>query len=188
MAKTLKCVQIDDMMHAKLPPALFHAVQQSRRMSTATYKGLDPFMQQNDFKLGLEIGRNLGWSAVMFALFNPEARLISIDIEHDPRCEEVFKHMGVADRIDVITGDSHKHETYPRGWSGYGYFLIDGDHTAAGAAKDWEMAQWLTSKGSFVLFDNLQHSDGCGKAFDQIVKSGQYVTQRPQAGLGIVQM
>ena len=130
-------------------------------------------MADQRFYSGLEIGRSAGWSALMFAFFNPTARLDTIDTVDEPRNQRVFNLMGVAERIRIIVGDSGSRRTY-RGCGKYDYILIDGAHSYEAARADWCICRELALPGAKVLFDNLNHPTGCGRVWSEITEFPVY--------------
>jgi predicted O-methyltransferase YrrM len=134
-----------------LSPELVKFMQTHKKINPNRFEGLHSLFIQHDFKVGLEIGRNSGYSAVAFTTFYPKATLDSIDIRGRHQHKKVFEAMGVADRINIIVGNS---TSIPESKI-YDYVLIDGDHSYRGAKKDWERIQPHICQGSFVIFDDI---------------------------------
>lgn len=152
-------------IHVNLPTSISSKFQRRPGMHPSRWNALNNFFRQNKFKSGLEFGRATGYTAVLFTLLYPEATIDSIDSKDHPWQTTFFELMGVKDRINVITGISW--ESIPKDKK-YDYVLIDGDHTYAGAKKDWQSIQNNLLPGAIVLFDDLTHKKGCGKVYEEI--------------------
>lgn len=117
----------------------------------------------------LEIGVRQGQSTrtILGALADRgSGRLTSIDVRDrtDRIPEELRPHWRHA------VGDSHSQDVYKEAAAGmmFDLILIDGDHSASGVRKDWEMYAPHVSPGGFVIFHDIinpNDPEGGVKAF-----------------------
>lgn len=122
----------------------------------------------------LEIGTNLGFSAMMQLQSNPNANLTTFDINPwkvhgarmdmtDPFLQKITAQgllkLMYGDRIEYKIDSSLNIIKYPRLLAkNYSYVFIDGDHTYDGARKDIKNAlEFLNTK--YILIDNLNISE-----------------------------
>ena len=180
----MTCAELDRLICARLSTASAKWILDSPRLYPIDHAAIDTFMSKHDFHSGLEIGRAAGWSAMMFTFFNPTAQLDTIDIVDEPRCQHMFEILGVADRIRIIVGDSKVERTYAS-CGKYDYILIDGDHQYESALSDWQFCRKLALPGAKVLFDNLDHPAGCGRAWAEIT---EFPTWKLTPRLGVVEI
>lgn len=120
--------------------------------------------REDNFESILEIGRHMGHSLGLFKYLWPDSRIVSIDIVPRKEALAVIDLFDARDSIELIDGDVSKLDSSEI----FDLVLIDGDHTHSGARADWEGIQQNISKGSIVVFDDLDHPLGCGKAFYEI--------------------
>lgn len=163
----MTCEKIDRLIRQRLPVTLAAWVLNSAKMLTGDYPFIDETVGLGAFNQGLEVGRDAGWSALMFTLMNPKARLISIDIQGFTLNKAVFTDLGVAHRIDCRTGDS-RDEAMWKNVPKLDYALIDGAHDYETAKSDWDHIVAAAGPGCCVLLDNLDHPAGCGRVFEEI--------------------
>lgn len=70
--------------------------------------------------------------------------------------------MGATGFITFVRGDSAS-QIPQRCREGIEFALVDGDHTYAGAERDWRAITPLMARRSVAYFDNMGHIDGCGR-------------------------
>jgi predicted O-methyltransferase YrrM len=124
----------------------------------------------NHFNSILEIGRSHGHSFGLFRWLSPDSMIVSID----PHPTDT------ADQIAALTSgpfqfiNSTSDEAFRLGLGTYfDLILIDGNHHEAHARRDWENVLTVASHGAVVIFDNLDHQQGCGKVFHKIEDGGR---------------
>ena len=124
-------------------------------LSRACHKSAPWFFScEKQFNKILEIGRCKGHSLAIFKLLWPDSYLLSIDTILHPEVAKVLDHFKGKGITKLLHGDVRKlNET-----TIFNLVFIDGDHTQAGALKDW-------NGRSVVVFDDLDHGYGCGKVF-----------------------
>jgi predicted O-methyltransferase YrrM len=126
---------------------------------------------EGNFRSILEIGRHKGHSLGLFKYLWPNSKIVSIDIEEHKEVFGILDLFDAHNSVDLINGNISSLSTDEI----FDFVLIDGDHYYHSAKKDWEGIQKNISKGSIVLFDDLDHPCGCGKAFREIEHS--YTTE-----------
>lgn len=136
---------------------------------------------KGDFKSILEIGRDKGHSLGLFKHLWPESKIISIDIVEHKEVFGILDLFKAHDSVKLINGGISNLRTEKI----FDLVLIDGDHSYSGAKKDWEGIQQNIKEGSIVIFDDLDHPGGCGRAFFEVVSKGSYRTEQIEA-MGIV--
>ena len=94
-------------------------------------------------------------------------RLMTFDLEASDLAPCLWANLGAADQITFVRGDSGIMVRQCAG-SNQEFVLIDGDHTYAGAQRDWEAIHPLLAHRSVVFFDNMRHSGGCGRFFETL--------------------
>tara|TARA_R110000824_G_scaffold132206_2_gene294540 strand:- start:216 stop:740 length:525 start_codon:yes stop_codon:yes gene_type:complete len=131
-------------------------------LSRACHKSAPWFFScEKQFNKILEIGRCKGHSLAIFKLLWPDSYLLSIDTILHPEVAKVLDHFKGKGITKLLHGNVRKlNET-----TIFNLVFIDGDHTQAGALKDWNGIQKNIKKGSIVVFDDLDHGYGCGKVF-----------------------
>lgn len=109
-----------------------------------------------------EIGAARGGNLYLFASATAvDARILSLDIDYPP--ERLASHplLGKSgQQIACLGGDSHSVEMLDRvkQWlagARFDFLFIDGDHSLAGVAKDFEMYSPLVRKGGLVAFHDI---------------------------------
>jgi predicted O-methyltransferase YrrM len=117
----------------------------------------------------LEIGTaNGGTLWLLTRVASPDAVLVSVDL---PRVapdvgyadwrERVYASFGKSgQRVSLIRGDSHRHDTFERVRAALDgrtvdFLLIDGDHSYEGVRADWEMYRALLSPHGVVAFHDI---------------------------------
>lgn len=107
---------------------------------------------------GLEIGFNMGNSALIMLLYNPEFRLTIVDICYWPYTIPCFQHLRqkFGDRITMHSGDSRnvlptlvKQE--------FDFIHIDGSHDIGIARSDLIHSHRLLLEGGTLLFDDTDY-------------------------------
>lgn len=134
---------------------------EARSMISSVFKVLRPaFLIETGTFHGLT-------SAFMWRLCDmneKRLKVMTFDIEASNLAPRLWRNIGAADDITFVPGDSGA--MIPQyAESCQEFVLIDGDHTYAGAKRDWEAIQPLLADRSIVFFDNMSHSSGCGRFF-----------------------
>jgi predicted O-methyltransferase YrrM len=124
--------------------------------------GLLRLLERTPPRRVLEIGGRRGGTLVLFtAVASRDARLLSLDLAYDPLQVDVNGRLGAAGQdVRALQGDSHAATTLERvrGWLGaepVDFLFIDGDHSFAGVAKDFEMYGPLVKTGGTVAFHDI---------------------------------
>jgi predicted O-methyltransferase YrrM len=103
------------------------------------------------------LGRNLGY----------KPRIYTFDLADSTLAPRLWNRLGAAASIIFRRGDSALMipQTCVKGLE---FALIDGDHTYAGAKRDWQAIEPLLNVRSAVFLDNMEHADGCGRFFSEL--------------------
>lgn len=120
----------------------------------------------NHFHSILEIGRDHGHSFGLFRWLARESYIVSID----PKPTETAER--IAELLDgpYLFLNMKSDDAFEQG-SVVGYYdliLVDGNHHEAAARRDWENVLKVAAHQAVIIFDNLDHKDGCGKVFHDI--------------------
>lgn len=101
----------------------------------------------------LEIGFNVGGSALMFLSINPELNYCSIDINRSEKSIDFLEKK--FEGFNFFQSDSQ--DLAIRNWhEGIADLIfIDGDHTPEGVTSDIEIS--LAFKPKYILFDDVRH-------------------------------
>src|SRR5439155_21118795 len=62
-----------------------------------------------------------------------------------------LKKNNLADKVELLTGDSHDSEVRP---NSYDLIFVDGDHSYEGAARDYELCKKGVKPGGYLAFHN----------------------------------
>ncbi|HXD31062.1 MAG TPA: class I SAM-dependent methyltransferase [Pyrinomonadaceae bacterium] len=130
--------------------AIFQVLQPGRIVETGTYHGLtSAFM----WKLGEHIGK--------------VPQINTFDIAESSLAAGIWSALGASDDIRFNKGDSGAliSNVCPKDQE---FVLIDGDHSYAGAERDWSAVKPKLSSRCVVLFDNMSHGAGCGRFFSTL--------------------
>jgi len=115
-----------------------------------------------DAKNILEIGRFKGHSLGLFRFICPDAKVVSIDTVNHKEATAIAEHFGGCELVNG-TSDKLKKRT-----DKFDFILIDGDHSYKWAKRDWDNVQNVLGSPCIVVFDDLDHGYGCGKAFYEL--------------------
>jgi len=148
----------------------------------------------------LEVGVYLGGTLALWRRLWPHARLIGVDLSPGPcpPCEERRAHrdcprrriseaLGGWPNGRLLVGDSHEQSSRDRvaSWLpaipdfGCDFLLIDGDHSAAGVRRDFELYAPLVRAGGAIVLHDV-----AGDAFPGVVELwGQLAESEPAAFL-----
>jgi cephalosporin hydroxylase len=109
-----------------------------------------------------EIGSAEGGTLFLFAqAARPDARLLSIDVRNAPERVERFRSLvRPGQQLTCFDGNSHDLEVVRRfrDWLGSDrleFLFIDGDHTAEGVERDFEMYGPSVRNGGLVAFHDI---------------------------------
>jgi predicted O-methyltransferase YrrM len=120
-----------------------------------------------EFPRILEIGRSHGHSFGLFRWLSPTSTVVSID----PRPTKTAQR--VADLSDgpyQFINKSSDNAFREGVGDNFNLILIDGDHRRRGASRDWRNTLHVAAPGAIVIFDNLDHSQGCGVVFHKEIQ------------------
>jgi predicted O-methyltransferase YrrM len=119
----------------------------------------------------IETGTNHGLtSAFMWKLgeaIGAKPRVMTFDVSASTLAPQVWQKLGAAEEIVFVKGDSGQMISQVCKQE-QDFVLIDGDHSYAGAERDWMAIKGLLSTRSVVFFDNMQHGGGCGRFFSTL--------------------
>jgi len=147
---------------------LFRAVQQKDEL-----RSLGEILARRSPDRALEIGTFLGGTLFFLTrLASPRATIISIDLPggefgggYSARRAMVYRRFARAhQRLHLLRGNSHSEETLARvkatlEGQPLDYLYIDGDHTYAGAKRDFELYSPLVRKGGIIaMHDIAEHA------------------------------
>lgn len=121
----------------------------------------------------LEIGRYVGTSFGFFRYLLPKSYIMSLDIQHNPKADNMAKSIyenfkNVVGKYDFITDDSLNLLKYTNKKK-FDLILIDGGHSCNIAKRDLELSCQTIKDHGIILFDDMDHPAGCGRAFDEFL-------------------
>ena len=91
----------------------------------------------------------------------------TFDLAQSTLAPRLWSQIGAERQIHFFRGDSSRliatHCRPP-----VDFALIDGDHSYAGAERDWRAIEPMLQQRSAVYLDNMDHSDGCGRFFAEL--------------------
>lgn len=121
----------------------------TERIAPAFYDILDITKAENI----LEIGFNVGGSALMFLSIKPDLAYFSVDINRSEKSIDFLAEMFLG---FYFTQADSKELVVREGQEGiYDLVFIDGDHTPEGVTADINVA--LKYKPAYILFDDVRH-------------------------------
>ena len=127
----------------------------------------------------LEIGRGQGHSYGLFRWLSPQSLIVSVDPVPDPAAQRIADAFpGPYQFIDMTSNAAFLQGLGQQ----FDLILIDGNHHHRAARQDWQHTLQVAAPEAVVLFDNLEHVDGCGKAFREIVVGGPVRRKLAQCG------
>jgi predicted O-methyltransferase YrrM len=133
----------------------------------------------HEFPRILEIGRGQGHSYGLFRWLSPQSLIVSVDPAPHPVAQQIADAFPGPYRFINTTSNA----AFAQGLGQeFDLILIDGDHHYRAAQQDWQNALQVAASGAIVLFDNLEHVDGCGKAFYEIAADGLVLRKLAQCG------
>lgn len=119
------------------------------------YEGLKAFLKDQTFKKGLEIGFAWSMSCRAFLETQPDATLLSIDVNDAMnRADEMERMWG--DRWSIIYGDSSTEVKKLK--DKYDFIFVDGDHTYDGVKKDLDAVVRVIAKGGVIVCDDYNNA------------------------------
>lgn len=101
----------------------------------------------------LEIGTGIGYSAILLALANPQAKVTTIEIDEDrhERALQNFKRAGIDQRITALRGDAS--EVLPKLKGSFDFIFMD---AAKGQYPEFFARVWpLLESGGLLVIDNI---------------------------------
>lgn len=132
----------------------------------AYYQSIENFLKERSFKRGLEVGFCWGMSAKAFLDHNPEATLLSVDLDDQMGKAPLFTKYG--ERFKLRFGDS---STILKTLTGkYDWIYIDGDHQYEGVKKDLLAALPLLADDGVMFCDDYGNPCGVKQAVDEVVE------------------
>lgn len=143
-------------------------------------RSLFDYVRAHPFKDGLEVGFDVGGSALAFLRGCTEARLLSIDIALCGEGNARLRTSDVTDRFSFRCCDSRVdmvEMVSQYGEKCFDFIYIDGDHLFDVALQDLRNADKLLMDGGYMIVDdadiNHQHF-GVGRAVDQFCNENNY--------------
>jgi predicted O-methyltransferase YrrM len=139
----------------------------------------------------VEIGRYRGGSTLLIAAaMHPESRLVSYDIhvkaggedvgaELDRELRAVLERYGLADRVELVVGDSR---TAP-GPDRCELVFVDGDHSYAGARADYERWRTVLPEGGHLLIHDALALHELAFPERDVVRLAQEIEREDGSGL-----
>ncbi len=119
----------------------------------------------------LEIGTSRGVSSLMLlwgaSLFDPGARLTTVDLRRDPEADRNWaRHPGLRDRIEPVLADSlHVLPALAEKRARFDLIFLDGSHDYETVRREWELAREMTD--TWILHDTHQ-CDGPRRVVEEI--------------------
>lgn len=155
--KTHPNMKIDELVEEVIPGDLISAIQSKTEFGEllAILKAIKP-------RLICEIGSAQGGTLFLLsAVAEPDARILSIDLECPPERHQAYAYFARASqKITCLTTDSHDARTlnrvskWLRGRS-LDFLFIDGDHSLDGVTKDYQMYAPLVRVGGLIAFHDI---------------------------------
>lgn len=137
-----------------------------RQMCKESFSVISDILNEKKPKKILEIGRDRGFSFGFLKFCSPDSYVVSVDPYPKKQALEVAKRFD--DNYKFID-DASPHALLDVE-DIFDFVIIDGDHRYESCLADWKGIQKNISKGSIVLFDDLdanpkQEENICGKVF-----------------------
>lgn len=141
-------------------------------LSRACHKSAPWFLGcEKQFLNILEIGRSKGHSIALFKYLWSNSAIVSIDTIKHKEVDTVINHFEGNGSVELLDGDVRVLASCK---TIFDLVLIDGDHSYAGALKDWNGIQKNIGKGTTVVFDDLDHIYGCGDVYYELQKDYEH--------------
>ena len=122
----------------------------------------------------MEIGRCHGGSTFLFAVASDQASTItSIDIapRNDQLLRDVLEKNGLLKKVQLLAGNSHEANTID---DHYDLVFIDGDHSRAGAFKDYEHWKRAVKPGGYLIL----HNAAVGRPYAEAAEGAIWVADK----------
>ena len=160
---------------------LYEKVQGRTLNSTMCPNIVNVLLKHNPKNI-LEIGRFKGHTLGLFRFICPDSIVTSVDIVTYKESVTISDHF---DNCKLIKGTSNEVVKLD---TKFDFVLIDGDHSYKGAKNDWLNIQKNLSPNAVVVFDDLGHGQGCGKAFYELKGYDKEIFKLKDGGdaLGVV--
>jgi predicted O-methyltransferase YrrM len=157
-------------------------------------------LEKEEINTVLEIGEARGGSAYIMCRSLECQKYVGVDL---PDLHEMKLTRDKKDLLDLletqtvhVRGNSHDKSTFTEVQEALGdekveFLFIDGDHSYKGVKQDFEFYSKLVSEGGTVAFDDIQHSKGVEKFWNEIkedFKTKEVIPSQKSSGIGVLKL